>query len=75
MIIFKTETKNKNRLHVNRNITKQKLRLSILIGNDIRYEVADINELVATLTDNRANFNRQTKQKTKPTHHPTIKDY
>jgi hypothetical protein len=31
--------------------------------------------LVATLTDNRANFNRQTKQKTKPTHHPTIKDY
>ena len=45
MIIFKTETKNKNRLHVNRTIRKQKLRLSILIGNDIRYEVADINEL------------------------------
>ena len=49
MIIFKTETKNKNRLHVNRNITKQKLRLSILIGNDIRYEVADINELAPIL--------------------------
>ena len=53
MIIFKTETKNKNRLHVNRTIRKQKLRLSILIGNDIRYEVADINELQRILTRNR----------------------
>ena len=55
MIIFKTETKNKNRLHVNRTIRKQKLRLFILIWYATRYLVADINELCTSMQPPRVN--------------------